>query len=425
MYGIISLICLACSSQRFFQISPGTDSTRHRIVQLISGLHEAPDDPFIYDSINSPDTSPSHPALSVPYWVIPTLRLPDGMKLQKSNNNVSICVYQGRLYMAFRTAPHHFASRKAALCVISSSDLISWRNEMVIREGRDVREPHLIVLRDTLHLYYFVGGTRPWAFEPTLVRHYIRADTAWRSRGFCLSRGEVPWDMKRRMGRVFLTSYRGTHYRLWGPGQVQVCFRTSVDGYEFSSAGDSLVVYTGGASECAFEFDSDSTLWVITRLDDGDTTGFGSQVGWAYRSSWHRWHFGPPEPHCYMSPKLFRHRKQIYLIARRQLSVRPFGWANRKWPLWIQRLLNWTHGSLSPMTTSLYRLNKSKKQVEWILDLPGSGDTAFPSIQRLGEDTFLIANYSSPPKRSYSWFRGQLGPTGIYLILLTFAPPSR
>ncbi len=424
-YGIASLILSGCAPLRFAQVSPEADGTRQRIAELITGLSEALDDPSIYDVSNAQDTRSYYPRISAPYWIIPTLKLPDGVKPQKANNNVSICIYQGRLYVAFRTAPHHFASRKAVLYVISSSDLLHWRKELIIREGRDVREPHLVVLEDTLHLYYFVGGISPWAFEPATIRHYTGVGTAWQQESDCLLPGEVPWDIKKRFGRLFMTSYRGAHYKLWGPGEVEVYFKMSVDGRAFRSVGDTLVAYTGGVSECTFEFDADSTLWIVTRLDDGDQTGFGSHVGRAHGAAWHRWQLAPPDPHCYMSPKLFRHRDLLYLIARRQLSDRPFGWANRKLPLWTQRLLNWIPFSLSPMTTSLYRLDKLTRKVVWVTDLPGSGDTAFPSIQRLTENTFLIANYSSPLSRSPTWLRGQLGPTGIYLLLLDFAPSSR
>ncbi len=422
---MLILLNFGCFPQRFYQISSKSDYTRQRIAELITDLQEAPDDPLLYDTDRLRDTCLYRPTLSEPYWIVPGPGIPNEVKPQRANNNVAICVYQKRLYIAFRTSPHHFASRRAAIYVISSQDLLSWRQELIIREGRDVREPHLIVLGDTLHLYYFVGGTKPWAFEPDLVRHYAKVqDTLWHSRAPCLSSGEVPWDMKKRYGKLFLSSYRGSHYKLGGTGRVHVHFRVSSDGHNFTPVGNRAVVYTGGASECAFEFDADSTLWVVTRLDDGDTNGFGSQVGWAPKSHWHQWHMTPPDPNCYMSPKLFRHKDQIYLVARRQLSIRPFGWADRRLPLWSQRLLNWILSSLSPMTTSLYRLNKAKKQIEWITDLPGTGDTAFPSIQRLTENTFLIANYSGSPVKSPPWFLGQLRPTGIYLILVTFTPAS-
>jgi hypothetical protein len=59
-----------------------------------------------------------------------------------------------------------------------------------------------------------------------------------------------------------------------------------------------------------------------------------------------------------------------------------------------------------------------------LLDLPSAGDTAFPSIRRLGAHEFLIANYTSPlDAPDASWLDGQvLGGTAIYLVTATFVP---
>ena len=59
------------------------------------------------------------------------------------------------------------------------------------------------------------------------------------------------------------------------------------------------------------------------------------------------------------------------------------------------------------------------------MDLPGVGDTAFPSVQQTGPDTYLIANYTSPlDDPDITWLRGQTSPRGtqIYLLDLTFVP---
>ena len=60
-----------------------------------------------------------------------------------------------------------------------------------------------------------------------------------------------------------------------------------------------------------------------------------------------------------------------------------------------------------------------------VVDLPGAGDTAFPSVRRTGPNTFLVANYTSPladPDRP--WIVGQTSTEGtqIYLLTLTFTP---
>ncbi len=65
------------------------------------------------------------------------------------------------------------------------------------------------------------------------------------------------------------------------------------------------------------------------------------------------------------------------------------------------------------------------RAVEWLLDLPSAGDTAFPSVARAGAHRFLIANYSSPledPQRT--WISGQLAEDGtqVSLFRLDFLP---
>jgi hypothetical protein len=121
---------------------------------------------------------------------------------------------------------------------------------------------------------------------------------------------------------------------------------------------------------------------------------------------------------------MFRHGNDLYLIARKQLGRKPFGKTTRNKSIKKQRLRNWVGFSLSGKTTALYKINQAERKVEWVMDLPGAGDTAFPSIQRLDKDRFLIANYSSPihRRKKRSWLSGQLGNTGIYLQVISFTP---
>ena len=59
------------------------------------------------------------------------------------------------------------------------------------------------------------------------------------------------------------------------------------------------------------------------------------------------------------------------------------------------------------------------------MDLPGVGDTSFPSVRRTGDHTFLVANYTSPlDEPDINWIEGQISERGtrIYLLTLTFVP---
>ena len=392
--------------------------------EVLPALENAPDDPSIFDDQFSPSDS-FEIKLSEPFWLVPSDLIPGDVSPQNSNNNVSIAIFKKRLYLAFRTGPTHFASKKTGIYVLSTADGTSWKKELEIFIKRDVREPFLIPIGDKLHFYCFGAGTKMTAFEPQFIDHYeCDGDGNWSGPEQVLTKGEVHWSMKNRYGKTYMTSYSGSHYDVKGEPSVSLYFKESTDGIEWKPVGDSSMVYFGGVSETAFEFDSEGNLWAVTRLEDGDESGFGSHVAFAPANDLGNWQFpDTADQRCFMSPKMFRHGNDLYLIGRRQLGRKPFGKTNRNRKMSTQRIRNWTGYSFNPKTTALFRINQKERMVEWIMDLPGAGDTAFPSIVRLGKNRFLLANYTSPinhPKRS--WLAGQLGKTKIYLQIIDFHP---
>src|SRR5262245_13530396 len=109
------------------------------------------------------------PVLSAPVWVVPSDRLPGGVRVDTSNNTLSIAQHDGRLFLAWRTAPSHFASSRTRLCVISSPDSgITWTKETEIALGRDLREPFLLSVGSRLFLHFAELGDNPLAFSPHL-----------------------------------------------------------------------------------------------------------------------------------------------------------------------------------------------------------------------------------------------------------------
>lgn len=416
----------ACNPLNKFQ-SAEPNEVKQTLADWLPQNKFAPDDPAQFDAAFDESVNYT-PELSEPFWLIPSTDLPESVKPQKSNNNVSICVFNHKLYVAFRTGPTHFASKKTGMYIISSADGSNWKKEMEFFVGRDFREPFLIPIDGKLHFYCFAAGTKMTSFEPEFISHYTTAgDGNWIGPENVLEKGEVHWSMKNRNGKTYMTSYEGSHYELKGESKVSLFFKKTVDGKTFEPVGKNALVYKGGVSETAFEFDKTGNLWAVTRLEDGDRTGFGSHVVFASEKDLGKWEFpSDSDPNCYMSPKMFRHGNELYLIARKQLGRKPFGKAKRTLSMKRQRIKNWVGFSLSPKTTALYRINRETKQVEWVMNLPGAGDTAFPSIQRIDKDRFLIANYSSPVKyKRRNWLNGQLGRTGIYFQIITFIPSAK
>lgn len=81
-----------------------------------------------------------------------------------------------------------------------------------------------------------------------------------------------------RGGKAYMASYRGGHYTTADESTIEVYFKSSEDCEAWRLVDDKPYVYKGGVSEAAFEFDSDGSLWAVTRNEDGDNTGFGAHV---------------------------------------------------------------------------------------------------------------------------------------------------
>ncbi len=362
------------------------------------------------------------PSLGEARWVVPSAGIPLETAPLASNNNVSIALHDDRLFMAWRSAPSHFASTDSRMYMASSPDLgHTWSHEATWTLGADVREPLLYEVGGTLHFQMFEGGTNPLAFEPLHIWR-TRRDSAgqWRELESWGEEGEVPWEVIVREDGAWLTSYLGEHYNLdAGPQAVDVRLSHSTDGLNW----DPSTVYRGGASEAAFQFDDDGTLWAVLRNEDGDDSGFGSLLCTAPADEPTRWTC-PAESSAerYDSPRMFVHEGELWLLARRDIGG-PYDQGLSELSFEDQRRTYLLDYSSRPKRTALYRIDRDNHEVVHVQDLPSAGDTAFPSVLPLDEHRFLVANYSSPlDDPDLTWLAGQVSDdgTGIYLIEISF-----
>lgn len=355
-----------------------------------------------------------------PRFVVPSEALPSQVVCQASNNNLDIIFHDGRLFLAWRSAPSHFASPLTEMWVVSSPDGgSSWDFEAHVALGTDVREPRLLSLSGELQLMFFEAGSDPLRFEPRALRRMFRSSAfRWTEAEVWSLSGEerpvVPWDVKVRGGTAWLTGYAGPHYG--GPGSaLDVLFFRSQDGRDWQPVVEGGAVYRGGVSEVAFEFGADDVLWGVGRNEDGDDSGFGSQIFWSGAGLPGQWnHLSQSDPERYDSPELFRHGADVYLAARRDVGG-PFGPDG-----------DLAAYSLRPKRSSLYRLDARQRRIEHLQDIPGAGDTAFCAVRRTGRDRFLLANYTSPlDAPDVSWLEGQTSPRGtaIYLMEIELRAP--
>ncbi len=65
-------------------------------------------------------------------------------------------------------------------------------------------------------------------------------------------------------------------------------------------------------------------------------------------------------------------------------------------PKYLHHYLNLGQYSLRPHGNAIWRILKDSGKLWKVLDIPGCGDTAFPSILRIDAHTYWLANYSSP-----------------------------
>ncbi len=380
------------------------------------------DDPKTYDVDTSKQWSVS---ASEPRFIIPNA-VPSDIRPFVSNNNVAITYFEGRLFVAFRSSETHFASERTRMFIMSSGDDgKTFRREHTIQLGSDVREPLFVAFGGKLRFFFFQAGTSPVTFEPKAIwRTDYVSPGKFTDHVQVSGPEEVPWDVKVRNGRVWMTSYRGNHYQ-GGDANIDLQFKVSDDGENFVPVDpDRPVVYRGGVSEAAFELDAEGNLWAVTRNEDGDGSGFGSHLCFAPAAALAQWECSlKSNPARYDSPRMFRHGSELYLLARRD-PTSAYDLADPTKPIAERRFLNLVSYSDRTKRTALYKINREARTIEHIFDLPSAGDTSFPSVHRVDAHRFLVANYTSPLDTDPTWIEAQTSERGtqIYLTTLTFAP---
>lgn len=356
--------------------------------------------------------------------IVPSEFLPENLRVQQANNNLDVVKHNDRIFLAFRTAPNHFASSETVLYILSSEDGKHWSYEFEINKGADLREPRFLSFNGKLFLYFAVLGSDPLKFEPQgMMVTELQSAGKWSEPQWIYRQGFIPWRTKVVDGVPYMLGYVGGENIYQNDREaIDVHFLTTEDGYNWHGVvPDKPVVLSGGASETDFVFIDDGRLVAVARNEEGDDLGWGSKVCRAEKGSIAEW-FCVGDPKKYDSPLLFRNGNDIYLIARRNLTeTGNYDLFMRDMPPDQQTLYYeydyWQH----PKRCSLWKVDPDKLTVSFVLDLPSKGDTCFPGMIDLNGGEYLVYNYTSPlDGEDISWFDGQLGPTLIYSVKLKF-----
>jgi hypothetical protein len=341
-------------------------------------------------------------------------KLPPLCKIQRSNNNLDLVKFKGRYYVAFRTAPTHFASKKTVMYVISSTDFENWTYETEIALGRDLREPKFSVYHDTLNLYFFSAGANMFKFDPQqlLVVRTTGAD-CWTAAQSVNLDGFVPWRVRERSDTLYLSAYYGKNlYNSKHKSDLRLFYSTNALNWHKISEEPQIDVFA--AEEGEFIFDKPGNLYATVRLE-----GTGGLICKADRCCISNWKTVRTK-YKYDSALFFEHNNDLYLVSRRNLDG-PVDKVKNRSNDTQRRNRNLIRYSITKKVTALFKLDKDNLNLSLVTDFPSTGDTAFPGISELDDNTYLLMNYSSNIKgRKKNWISGQFGKTYIYWTRLHF-----
>ena len=386
--------------------------------------------------------------------IVPGPGIPASIEPGFSNNNLDVVRHDGRVYLVWRSAPNHFASKATRIFVVSSDDERHWRREAefgvadaAILEGNDLREPRLVSMGGRLLLFISVLGGSEQAFEPKGTLVVARDAAGWGASKKFRGDARVVWRTKRVGERAWMSYYTGGQniYRpisevgelpaleqiasLLFPlplrsGQVRTLLARSDDGEHWH---DQALMNVGGASETAFEFLEDGRAVAVARCELPEDGRTGSLLLISRDDTLHTWD-KVIVPQKFDSPLMFRWRGELFLIGRRTLAhggkyatnpnvdhVNEYMILQQQYSCSFKRSALW-HVRTDGIPRGGSNLAEGLA-VEWIGDLPSAGDTCFAGVLAPTDDGVLVVyDYSAPlnAREEPRWCEAQKHLTHIY-----------
>ena len=357
--------------------------------------------------------------------VVPSEGLPPDLDVMAANNSLDVVRFEGRVFLAWRTAPDPFASSEALVHVVSSPDEVDWEGGATFNVARDLREPRFLVVGSSLLLYTTVLGTDPLAFEPYDVLVAERVGAGVWSEPQSLRRADtVVWRTKVHQGQPMIISYTGTGGLSTEMEPLRVWLDTTVDGRAWRpySRANPFVV-EGGVSEADFAVGDDGTAFGVSRNERGDDDGFGSKVCRSTPTDISDWSC-VADRRKFDSPLMFWHDGEAYLVARRNVTADgAFDLGRDDLSPSEQLAVYQGEYGKARKRCSIWRYDQERDAIVFMVDLPARGDTCVPGlIESAAPGEFILYNYSSPldSDEDPSWVSGQTAPTRIYRHAIRF-----
>lgn len=355
--------------------------------------------------------------------VVPSAGLPPEAVVQQANNNLDVVRHSdGRVYLAWRTAPSHFAGTQTAIQVVSSTDERHWRFEHSFAVGSDLREPRFLSLDGRLFLYVSRLGKDPFDFEPSGFSVSELGAQGFSPLEPVYKPGYILWRAKIIGDQAVAVAYGGGgSIYSYGEGSLTTELLTTRDGRHFAAwRGKQPVVLTGGGSETDFALGADGSLLAVVRNEAGDASGWGSKLCRAPGWDLMRWTCNA-DPKKYDSPLVFEQDGETYVVARRNRTA-DGRYDVASGPRALHSARNQLAYIREAKRCSLFRFVSPEDRLAFVLDLPSRGDTCFPSLLRGSDPSeIVIYDYSSDVDGpDLPWAAGQRRPTFIYRHVLRF-----
>jgi len=307
----------------------------------------------------------------------------------KHNAFTDMCRFHGRLYLTFRSCPDsHMLHTSSRILVMSSLDGNDW--SLVASFGvpdRDVRDPHLLVFRDRLHVYsgaWLVHTDDHERDIDEMTGHCIHTvDGAHWSEPVQLNGtdGHYIWRAATNGERAYLCARRkrvaGEPTQHGDRSAIAAALLSSSDGYRWREVG---MLMESHGNETAFVIEENGDLIGVARGD-----GPGSRVpATLVRSSppYSTWRRDPLNTDV-GGPMIARWGSQ-YLVGGR------------------------SYAQPDSPRTALWWLEPDRLELAALL--PSGGDTSYPGFVQLAPDHALLSYYSS-----HEGSRTHLAPSAIYL----------
>lgn len=366
------------------------------------------------------------PTVSDVRELVPGTGMPAEADIDRANNNLDAVEHGGRTYLAFRTAPNHFASPETRMLIVSTLDFVSWDYEGEFALGTDVREPNLVSWNGELYLYFAVLGQDPADFTPVGTRYskYLGPGQWSEIQNYPIDTF-IAWRIKELDGTLYLTGYAGGEniYDPVDPEPIEIHWGQSTDAVTWTGvAPQGTLIQEGGGSEMDFVFLDDGRGIAVIRNEAGDEDGFGSKICEIAAGNYNDWNCAT-DRRKFDSPNVFRHGDDVWLIARRNLTDTGYYDVSGAGDLEEAYLENQLAYWKDAKRCSLWKVDTDTLEVTLYLDLPSKGDTCFPEVLPVDgdPDSFHVYNYSNElDGEDYDWLDGQLEPTNIYRMTLTF-----